>query len=169
MYYTHQFFFSQIIFSLINYVYVHAKSLQSWLFANLWIVVLQVPAGSSVCGILQARTLGWVAVSSSRGSSQGIILTSPALADIFFTTEPPTSHELVQTQPPSLLGGDPSWGVTVSSQICWPHAFIHQVSVEYLLCQKVPWAPGMSMNRGVRIPACGAGMPVRGDSGKCSD
>ena len=31
MYYTHQFFFSLIIFSLINYVYVHAKSLQSCL------------------------------------------------------------------------------------------------------------------------------------------
>ena len=41
-----------------------------WLFANLWIVVLQVPAGSSVCGILQARTLGWAPMPSSRGSSQ---------------------------------------------------------------------------------------------------
>ena len=31
MYYTHRFFFSRIIFSLINYVYVHAKPLQSCL------------------------------------------------------------------------------------------------------------------------------------------
>ena len=32
------------------------------LFVNLWIVVLQVPAGSSVCEILQSRTLGWAAM-----------------------------------------------------------------------------------------------------------
>ena len=40
------------------------------------------PLGSSVCGILRARILEWVAISSSRGSSQP---TSLALAGGFFT------------------------------------------------------------------------------------
>ena len=48
------------------------------------------PQRSSVQGILQARVLQWVAVPSSRGSSQPGIkpasLTAPALAGGFFTT-----------------------------------------------------------------------------------
>ena len=45
---------------------------------------------SSVCGILQARILEWVAISFSRRSSNPWIeLVSPALADGVFTTEPP--------------------------------------------------------------------------------
>ena len=48
------------------------------------------PAGSSVYGIAQARILEWVAISSSRGSSQPrdqtASLASPALAGRFFTT-----------------------------------------------------------------------------------
>ena len=48
------------------------------------------PPGSSVRGVLKARTLEWVATLSSRGSSHpGIEPESPALADRFFTTEPP--------------------------------------------------------------------------------
>ena len=46
---------------------MHAKSLQSHLFATLWAIAR--PPGSSVRGILQARILEWVAISSSRGSS----------------------------------------------------------------------------------------------------
>ena len=47
---------------------VHAKPLSCIrLFATLWTVA---PPGSSVHGILQARILEWVAVPSSRGSSQ---------------------------------------------------------------------------------------------------
>ena len=46
--------------------------------------------GSSVHGILQARILEWIAMPSSRGSSQprdgAESLTSPALAGEFFTT-----------------------------------------------------------------------------------
>ena len=46
--------------------------------------------GSSVCGILQARILEWVAIPFSRGSSwprdQTQSLTSPALAGGFFAT-----------------------------------------------------------------------------------
>ena len=44
--------------------------------------------GFSVHGIPQTRILEWVAISSSRGSSQGSNV-SPALAGGFFTTEPP--------------------------------------------------------------------------------
>ena len=46
------------------------------------------PPGSSVHRVLQARVLEWVAVSSSRGSSQEANprVMSPALADGFFTT-----------------------------------------------------------------------------------
>ena len=45
------------------------------------------PPGSSVRGILQARILEWVAISSHRGTSlPRIEPASPALADGFFTT-----------------------------------------------------------------------------------
>ena len=48
------------------------------------------PPGSSVLGILQARKLEWIAMPSSRGSSQPRMepesLTSPALTGGFFTT-----------------------------------------------------------------------------------
>ena len=45
------------------------------------------PPGSSVHGILQARILEWIAMSSSQGSSwPRDLLTSPALAGGFFTT-----------------------------------------------------------------------------------
>ena len=65
-----------------------AKSLQSCL--TLWNPMDCGPPGSSVYGILQARTLEWVAVPSSRGSSQPGIepksLTSPELPGGFFIT-----------------------------------------------------------------------------------
>ena len=47
------------------------------------------PPGSSVHGLLQARTLEWVAISFSKFLDSGIepeSLTSPALAGEFFTT-----------------------------------------------------------------------------------
>ena len=44
------------------------------------------PPGSSVHGISQARILGWVVISFSRGSSRPASL---ALADRFLTAEPP--------------------------------------------------------------------------------
>ena len=50
----------------------------------------RLQSGSSVHGILQARILEWVAISSSRGSSQPrdqtVSLASPALAGSFFTS-----------------------------------------------------------------------------------
>ena len=46
--------------------------------------------GSSVHGILQARILEWVAISSFRDhTNPGMEPASPALAGGFFTTEPP--------------------------------------------------------------------------------
>ena len=47
---------------------MHAKSLQSCL--TLWDPINYSPPGSSVHGILQAKILEWVAISSSRGPSQ---------------------------------------------------------------------------------------------------
>ena len=48
------------------------------------------PPGSSVRGILQARMLEWIAMPSSRGSSQPRdqthVSASPALAGVLFTT-----------------------------------------------------------------------------------
>ena len=46
------------------------------------------PPGSFVHGTCQARILGWVAVSFSRGSP-GLKTASPALTGEFFTTETP--------------------------------------------------------------------------------
>ena len=57
------------------------KSLQSCL--SLCSLMDCSPPGSSVHGILQARILEWIAISSSRGSSQP---RDPALAGGFFTT-----------------------------------------------------------------------------------
>ena len=70
---------------------MHAKSLQSCLtLCNP--VDCSLP-GSSVHGILQARILEWVAMSSSRESSdpgiKPVSLMSPALADRFFNTNAP--------------------------------------------------------------------------------
>ena len=47
------------------------------------------PLHSSVHGISQARILQWVAISSSRGSSQSRDHWPPALAHRFFAVEPP--------------------------------------------------------------------------------
>ena len=63
------------------------------------------PPDSSVHSVFQARILEWVAISFSRGSSQGKIipgikLASPALAGEFFITEPSGKpyvyHHIVQ-------------------------------------------------------------------------
>ena len=66
---------------------VHAQSLQ--LCLNICDPMDCSPPGSSVHGILQTRILKWVAMLSSRGSSQPndqMSLMSPALAGRFFTT-----------------------------------------------------------------------------------
>ena len=69
-----------------------------WCFATPWTVARQAP----VHGILQARILEWVSMSSSRGSSrprdqrdQTASLTSTALAGGFFTTSVPPGKPLM--------------------------------------------------------------------------
>ena len=58
-----------------------------WLFATPWRVVHQIPISM---GILQARILEWVAMPSSRGSSQpGIEPKSPTLQTDSSPSEPP--------------------------------------------------------------------------------
>jgi len=65
-----------------------AKSLQ--LCPTLCNPIDDSPPGSPIPGILQARTLEWVAISFFRGSShlgiEPVSLESPALAGRFFTT-----------------------------------------------------------------------------------
>ena len=67
---------------------VRAQSLQSC--PTLWDPMDHNPPGSSVHGILQARTLEWVAMLSSRGSSPPWHLTHISyIAGGFFTAETP--------------------------------------------------------------------------------
>ena len=70
---------------------VLAKSL--WSSPTLWNPMDCSPRGSSVHGILQARILDWVVMSSSRGSSWPrdwtCISCGSCNAGRFFTTEPP--------------------------------------------------------------------------------
>ena len=80
-------FFDWIVFfsySVYGCVLSHFSRVQ--LFATLD----YSPLGSSVHGIFQARILGWVAMSSSRGSSdpriEPTVLMSPAMGGRFFTT-----------------------------------------------------------------------------------
>ena len=74
-------------FKLVNAAAAAAKLLQSC--SILCHPMERSPQGSSVHGILQARILEWIAISSSRGSSHGIepmSLTSPAFAGGFLST-----------------------------------------------------------------------------------
>ena len=72
-----------------------AKSLQSC--PTLCDSINSSRLGSPVPGILQARTLEWVAISFSRGSpDSGIKLMSPALAGGFFTIVPPGKPQILE-------------------------------------------------------------------------
>ena len=63
------------------------------LWGNLWTVACQAPLSM---GTLQARVLKWVAMSSSRGSSQPRDRTRVSCtAGRFFTTEPPGHTEFL--------------------------------------------------------------------------
>ena len=77
--------------SLYTEMYIRAKLLQSCL--TLWGPMDCCLPGSSVHGILQARILKWVAMSSSGGSfpprGRNCISCSSCIAGGFFTTEPP--------------------------------------------------------------------------------
>ena len=90
---THAFLsWALLVFTLVGWTllrwtistYIHAKLLR--LCLTLCDPMDCSPSGPSVHGILQARILGWVAMSFSRGSSWPTSLTSHALAGGFFTT-----------------------------------------------------------------------------------
>ena len=72
------------MFATIFLVCMPAKLLQSCLFATIWTVARQAPLD----GVLQGSILEWVAVVSSKGSSQPGVeptsLMSPALVGWFF-------------------------------------------------------------------------------------
>ena len=86
------------------------------LFMTLWTVVLQAPL---FMGILQARILEWVAISSFRGSSYpGIKLTSlmfPALAGGFFTTS--TTWDFHSMQSSSQISNNLAPGPSVKQYV----------------------------------------------------
>ena len=77
--------------------------------------------GSTVHGIIPVRILEWVAISSSRGSSQPRDQTpspvSPALAGGFFTTEPP---------------GKPRHPQGLSKILHWPWSFLQAILISFL-------------------------------------
>ena len=86
-----------------SYVCVLSCFSHVWLFVTPWTVTHQTP----VHGILQARILEWVAMSSSRGSShpgiEPVSLMSPALAGRFFTTSTTWNTSNFQTALQSTL------------------------------------------------------------------
>ena len=104
---------------------VCAQSLQSCL--TLCNVTDCSTPGSSVCGILQARTLEWVAMHSSKdlpdSGIESISLTSPALAVPFFTTSSVQSLSRVRLfATPWIAAHQASPSITNS------HTHIHRVS-----------------------------------------
>jgi len=73
------------------------------------------PPGSSVHGIFQAGMLEWVAISSSRGSSQTRDqTTSPTLAGRCFTSEPLGLKKRENVCPPSSAVSQNIWKVNIS-------------------------------------------------------
>ena len=85
------------------------------------------PPGSSVLGILQARILEWVAVPSSKGSSQPRdqthVLCVSCITGGFFTTEPPG-------KPSSTSGGGGnlvSWQATLGASPGRPDSSLPQL------------------------------------------
>ena len=96
-----------------NFVCVLSCSVVSDSFVTLWTVVCQAPMSMR---FFQARILEWVAISSSRGlPDPGIEPPSPvssALADGFFTTEPPGKpKEAASSGLTCLSSGTPSLNV----------------------------------------------------------
>ena len=83
------------------------------------------PPDSSVHGILQARILEWVAMFSSRGSSQSRDRTQVSrIEGIFFTTEPQGNPKNTGVGSLSLLQGifpaqESNWGILHCRQIVY--------------------------------------------------
>ena len=109
--------------------YAHAKSLQ--LCLTLYDPMDCSWTGSSVRGIFQARIQEWVAISFSRRSSQqpGIKPASPALAGVFFITEPPGKPPTLLCNEEQSTGGPPHPGmfnVQIQAADC----------MHYIICYK---------------------------------
>ena len=109
--------------------YVHAESLQVCL--TLCDSMDYSPPGSSVHGILQGRTLEWVAVPSSRGSSQPRDRTHISFGSCTAGREQSILNRkatLPQTQAPA-MGGGQSQG-EVPCMVTWAKDSCHS-SVTY--------------------------------------
>ena len=91
---------------------MHAKSLQSCL--TLCDPMDCSPPASSVRGAVQARILGWVAISSSRGSSQPTDRTHVSCVSCAGRRILPRSHLGQQGQAPDHLSSRPGWQVSHS-------------------------------------------------------
>ena len=93
------------LMSLLPDACVGAKSLQSCL--TLCNLMSCSPAGSSAHGILRSRTLEWVAIPFSRGSSwprdRTPISCVSCIASGFFTAEPPGKPSVAQSRLSSVL------------------------------------------------------------------
>ena len=90
----------------LNFYFCTVLCLVAQLCPTLWDPMDCSPPGSSVCGILQARTLEWVAMLSSRGSSQPRDRTQVShVVGRFFTIEPPGKPKNTGAGSLSLLQG----------------------------------------------------------------
>ena len=80
---------TSLIYFFLNFpnlgIFLSAQLLQS--YPTLWDPMDWSPPGSSVHGILRARILEWVVISSSRGSFRPRYWTHFCIAGRFFTTE----------------------------------------------------------------------------------
>ena len=125
---------SVVLDSLLKFIYFLSDSLDSMDCS---------PPGSSVHGILQTRILEWVAISSSRGSSQRRDQTrASCLAGRFFTTESPGKLLWVVKLGKGYLGAP--MGLWSGSLRPW-HLPQRNVSSAHWLC---PAAPTWSGSRG---------------------
>ena len=99
---------------------VCGKSLQ--LYPTLCNPIDGSPPGSSVHGILQARTLEWAAVPAFRGSSEPMSLMSPVLASGFLATSTTWEAHLLECFKP------------VWKEICHVPSEIPSPSAKFIFC-----------------------------------
>ena len=111
------------------------------LFANLW--NLRSPPGSSVHGLLQARILEWVAISSSRGSSwpwdRTHVSCGSCIAGVFFTAEP-KSQLSFQSQRSAMPKN-----VQTTIQLCSFHMLVRLCSKSFKLGFSSMWIKNFQM------------------------
>ena len=88
-----------LVYLLVKFISFESESEVAQSCLTLWDPVDCSPPGSSIHGILQARTLEWVAISFSRGifSDPGIEPRSPALQADDLTSEHIFSKDLIRT------------------------------------------------------------------------